>query len=124
MRKGTSMRHRQRRLTLNAEHIARIHQVVADPGLAPGAALHTDLDYVEWVDTMIRTHPDPSGRTWLFAYGSLIWKPEIEHVDDQLGSARGWHRTFCFRMHRFRGTPEQPGLMMALDRGGQCQGVL
>ncbi|WP_352876607.1 gamma-glutamylcyclotransferase [Mesorhizobium sp. M1396] len=73
---------------------------------------------------MIRTHPAPKAPTRLFAYGSLIWKPEIEHIGEQVGLARGWHRAFCFRMTRFRGTPEQPGLMMALDRGGQCSGVL
>ncbi|MFC4171309.1 gamma-glutamylcyclotransferase [Microvirga sp. GCM10011540] len=62
--------------------------------------------------------------TWLFAYGSLIWKPEMEHVEVRKGTARGWHRSFCFRIMRFRGSKEQPGLMMSLDRGGQCQGVL
>jgi cation transport protein ChaC len=68
--------------------------------------------------------------TRLFAYGSLVWKPEIEYVGEEVGVARGWHRAFCFRIERFRGTeryrgtPEQPGLMMALDRGGQCKGVL
>jgi len=41
-----------------------------------------------------------------------------------LATARGWHRSFCFRMTRFRGTQEQPGLMMVLDRGGQCRGVV
>ena len=94
------------------------------PGLTPGTELHTDADYDGWVDRMIRTHPAPTAPTRLFAYGSLIWKPEIEHVGEQLGIARGWHRAFCLRMTRFRGTPEQPGLMMALDRGGQCRGVL
>ena len=60
---------------------------------------------------------------WLFAYGSLIWKPEVEHVEERVGTARGWHRSFCLRLIRWRGTKEQPGLMMALDRGGQCKGV-
>lgn len=61
---------------------------------------------------------------WLFAYGSLIWRPEIEHVEARVGVARGWHRSFCFRISLFRASPEQPGFMMALDRGGQCKGVL
>lgn len=113
-----------RKLTLTADHVARVHKVVQDQGLTPGAELHTDADYDSWVKQMIRTHPAPKAPTRLFAYGSLIWKPEIEHIGEQLGAARGWHRAFCFRMTRFRGTPEQPGLMMALDRGGQCRGVL
>ncbi len=70
------------------------------------------------------SYPDPGKPTQLFAYGSLIWKPEIEHKAEQTGVARSWHRAFCLRQHRFRGTPDQPGLMMALDRGGQCSGVL
>jgi len=110
-------------LTLTQAHIARIHRVVADAG-APGAVLHTDAEYDEWVDRMIGTHPAVHSSTRLFAYGSLVWKPEIEYVGEEVGVARGWHRAFCFRIERFRGTPEQPGLMMALDRGGQCKGVL
>lgn len=113
-----------RKLTLTPEHVAQVHRVVEDNGYPPGVQLQTDADYDDWVDRMIRSHPDPAAPTQLFAYGSLIWKPEIEHVDEQLGVARGWHRSFCFRMPRFRGTIEQPGLMMALDRGGQCRGVL
>ena len=45
-------------------------------------------------------------------------------MPERTGVARGWHRAFCLRQPRFRGTPDQPGLMMALDRGGQCRGVL
>ncbi len=115
---------KMRKLALTRDHVARVHKVVVDQGLTPGAELHTDADYDGWVDRMIRTHPAPAAPTRLFACGSLIWKPEIEHVGEELGVARGWHRAFCLRMPRFRGTPEQPGLMMALDRGGQCRGVL
>ena len=113
-----------RTMSLTADHVARVHEVVQDNGGAPGLELHTDADYDGWVEQIIRTHPDPTAPTQLFAYGSLIWKPEIEHRGEQLAVARGWHRAFCLRMMRFRGTPERPGLMMALDRGGQCRGVL
>jgi len=113
-----------RKLSLTAEHVARVHRAIEDAGVAPGAALHTDADYAEWVARIIATHPAPDAPTRLFAYGSLIWKPEIAHVGEQVGVARGWHRAFCLRIARFRGTAEQPGLMMALDRGGQCRGVL
>ncbi len=113
-----------RTLSLTPDHIARVHREVADSGTMPGLALQTDADYADWVDRMIGSHPDPSGLTRLFAYGSLIWKPEITHVSEQAGTALGWHRAFCVCMPRFRGTPDHPGLMMALDRGGQCRGVL
>ena len=41
-----------------------------------------------------------------------------------LGVAEGWHRCFCLHLEGYRGTPEQPGLMLALDQGGRCEGVL
>ena len=110
--------------SLTPNLVAKVQRVIVDLGPAPGAALHSDADYEEWVARMIRTHPAPGSPTRLFAYGSLIWKPETPYVGEELGVARGWHRSFCFRVTRFRGTPEQPGLMMALDRGGQCRGVL
>ena len=61
---------------------------------------------------------------WVFAYGSLIWKPTFEAAEQRRGTAIGWHRSFCMDMTNWRATPEQPGLMMALDRGGRCAGVV
>lgn len=113
-----------RTVSLTPDHIARIHRVVEDTGPPTGVQQQTDADYADWVARIAGSHPDPHRPTQLFAYGSLIWKPEIEHRAEQTGVARGWHRAFCLRQHRFRGTPDQPGLMMALDRGGQCRGVL
>src|SRR5204862_552229 len=75
------------------------------------------------VADMIATRP--AGPFWLFAYGSLIWKPETAFTEAHQGVARGWHRRFCLGWdHRWRGNREAPGLMMALDRGGQCRGML
>jgi cation transport protein ChaC len=111
-------------LTLTPAHIARVHRIVPDSGPPIGMELNTDADYATWVDKIIATKPVPSAPVRLFAFGSLIWKPEIEYVGEELGIAKGWHRSFCLRMPRFRGTPQEPGLMMALDRGGQCAGVL
>lgn len=107
---------------LTADHIAKVQRVVTDAGPAPGVEQQTDADYAGWVERIMRDHP--GGPIQLFAYGSLIWKPEIAHRAERPAVARGWHRSFCLRMHRFRGTVDQPGLMMALDRGGQCRGVV
>jgi glutathione-specific gamma-glutamylcyclotransferase len=118
------MPHPREPISLTADHIARVHRVVEDSGPAPNVEQQTDADYAYWVRRIAEGHPAPALPTQLFAYGSLIWKPEIEHRSQQAGLAQGWHRAFCLRTHRFRGTPDQPGLMMALDRGGQCRGVL
>jgi len=65
-----------------------------------------------------------AGPLWVFAYGSLIWKPDFEAVDQRRATAHGWHRSFCLKMTRWRGSPQQTGLMLALARGGSCEGVI
>jgi cation transport protein ChaC len=66
----------------------------------------------------------PAGQPiWIFAYGSLLWKPAFAHVDARMGVLRGYHRRFCLIVRRFRGTDEVPGLMLSLDRGGLCRSV-
>lgn len=62
---------------------------------------------------------------WVFGYGSLIWEPGFAYVDRQLARLHGWHRSFCMRSIHHRGTPEHPGLVLALDAapGARCDGV-
>jgi cation transport protein ChaC len=67
---------------------------------------------------------DPTQDVHVFAYGSLIWNPAFHYVDRMPGYLHGWHRRFCLRLMAGRGTPEKPGLMLALDRGGACKGVV
>jgi cation transport protein ChaC len=110
-------------MALTPDHVALVHRVVEDPGPEPGLVYHSEADYDEVVRNMLAQHP-PGRDAWLFAYGSLIWKPEVEHLEARRGTAYGWHRSFCFRITRFRATRDRPGLMMALDRGGQCRGIL
>lgn len=111
-------------IRLTAAHVARVHRAVPDSGPTPGVEQQTDADYASWVERIRRDHPAPGQPIQLFAAGSLIWKPEIEHRAERPAVARGWHRSFCLRIQRFRGSIDQPGLMMALDRGGQCRGVI
>ncbi|MEO1492272.1 MAG: gamma-glutamylcyclotransferase [Pseudomonadota bacterium] len=61
---------------------------------------------------------------WVFAYGSLIWDPAVQVEEYRLGRLPGWRRSFCMRIEGGRGTREQPGLMAALEEGGQCDGVV
>lgn len=114
---------RVRQMALTPGHLARVHRVLEDPGPDPTLMYHTDEDYDDLGRGLMASHPGGT-ETWLFAYGSLIWKPELIHVEARRGTARGWHRSFCFRIERFRATKDRPGLMMSLDRGGQCQGIL
>lgn len=111
-------------LRLTQDHISRVHRVVKDPGPVAGVVQQTDADYAEWVDRILSSHPAKGRPVQLFAYGSLIWKPELPHTAERTAVAMGWHRSFCLRMTRFRASVEQPGLMMALDRGGQCRGLI
>ena len=66
----------------------------------------------------------PGQDLWLFAYGSLIWNPAFNFVERRIGLARGVHRSFCLWTHMGRGTEEEPGLVLGLERGGACKGVL
>ena len=65
-----------------------------------------------------------SEKLWLFAYGSLIWKPNFSFVAQRRGTIHGWHRSFCLELTTWRGTPQLPGLMLALDHGGRCDGIV
>jgi cation transport protein ChaC len=60
---------------------------------------------------------------WVFGYGSLMWNPGFAHDAAEPALLRGWHRSFCIYSHRYRGTPERPGLVLGLDRGGACRGM-
>ena len=65
----------------------------------------------------------PGEDIWLFAYGSLLWNPTIYFKEMRNGQLRGYHRRFCMETVLGRGTPEKPGLMLALDHGGSCHGI-
>lgn len=67
---------------------------------------------------------DLSQGVWLFAYGSLIWNPLIAIAERRLGTLRGYHRRLCVWSALGRGSRETPGLLLALDHGGACRGVL
>lgn len=109
-------------MSLTPELVARCWRAIEDTGPDPDAGHLDDGDYDALVDALQAELPD-SEPLWLFGYGSLIWKPEIDHIEERVALVRGWHRSFCMNMTRWRGTKDSPGLMMALDRGGQCKGV-
>jgi cation transport protein ChaC len=60
----------------------------------------------------------------VFAYGSLLWNPLFPFAEARPAMLRGLHRRFCLYSMASRGTREAPGLVLALDRGGACTGVV
>jgi len=72
----------------------------------------------EFLDSLI-----VEGDVWVFGYGSLMWHPGFDHREVREARLHGWHRAFCVYSHRYRGTPDRPGLVLGLDRGGSCRGM-
>lgn len=66
---------------------------------------------------------DASGDLWVFGYGSLMWRPGFPFVERRHAHLYGYHRSLCIFSHVHRGTPDNPGLVLGLDRGGRCHGV-
>src|SRR5437588_2742548 len=66
---------------------------------------------------------DSTVPVWLFAYGSLMWNPEFPFAEARPAFLYGYHRSFCLYSRDYRGTPERPGLVLGLDRGGSCRGI-
>lgn len=60
---------------------------------------------------------------WVFGYGSLMWRPGFDFIEQRRALVRGWRRSLCIYSHIYRGTAERPGLVLGLDRGGSCYGV-
>lgn len=68
-------------------------------------------------------HWDGQTPLWVFGYASLIWRPELDFDARVAVRAYGYHRRLCLRSIAYRGTPQAPGLVAGLDRGGTCSGV-
>ena len=94
---------------------------------APGLRILTDAERAASLAATLACRPDLSGAggngVWLFAYGSLIWNPALHYDERRLARVHGWHRSFCLLTRAGRGTPDNPGLVLGLDRGGACTGA-
>lgn len=66
----------------------------------------------------------PPGDVWVFGYGSLIWRPGFDPASRRMARVRGYHRSLCLWSRINRGSPDDPGLVFGLDRGGNCRGVV
>jgi len=89
--------------------------------LDPNRAL-TDAALAASLEATLGSRPAGAG-WWVFAYGSLLWNPLFPFAEARPALLYGFHRRFCLWSVASRGTPDAPGLVLGLDRGGSCQGV-
>lgn len=65
----------------------------------------------------------PHGVLWVFGYGLLMWDAGFPYTQAAPALLHGYHRAFCVYSHRFRGTNDNPGLVLGLNPGGSCRGM-
>lgn len=105
---------------LTPELVSRLPASVPDPG--PMARPATSFCAEATAKCILGRVPEGEP-LWVFAFGSILWKRRFEVVDERSARVRGWHRKFCLGPDtRYRGNPDAPGVMLSLDRGGQCVG--
>lgn len=98
---------------------SRLQAMISQAGL--GWHLLTEEQLQQSIDDILQQRLGLD--VWIFAYGSLIWNPIFLYSDRCVGTVYGWHRRFCHWTPVGRGTPDNPGLVLGLDRGGSCRGV-
>ena len=108
-------------LTRDSLKEASVHKRIAELGIAMRVLSEEELA-ASRAATLAEV--DLSAGVWLFGYGSLIWNPAFHFTDRLTGTVYGYHRRFCLWTHLGRGCPERPGLVLGLERGGSCRGVV
>ncbi|MFC3567892.1 gamma-glutamylcyclotransferase [Paracoccus sp. TOH] len=109
-----------RPIALSDDHVARV-AAAEGPLHDPRWRMLEDDDLDLLADRLTRGRPRPIP---VFAYGSLIWNPGFAVGARRRATALGWHRSFSISLEHFRGTPDRPGLMLALASGGCCDGLV
>lgn len=89
----------------------------------PGTRFLAESDLLASLDAALQSHASGED-VHVFGYGSLMWNPAFHYADSFRATIWGWSRRFCLSLHMARGSPERPGVMLALDRGGACSGVV
>jgi glutathione-specific gamma-glutamylcyclotransferase len=99
----------------------RMRSLYAATVSAQGAL--SDDDLAASLAATVARRPARAG-WWVFAYGSLLWNPLFPFVEAKPATLHGVHRRFCLWSKASRGTCEQPGLVLGLEAGGSCRGVV
>jgi glutathione-specific gamma-glutamylcyclotransferase len=112
-------------IQLTRDLVDLIPASIPDPGVgALEASLTTDNYHQRTADEVMENLPE-NGELWVFAFGSLIWKPRFSHDQRRVARVTGWQRSFCLGPDtRYRGSPDLPGYMLSLVEGGSCEGVV
>jgi cation transport protein ChaC len=96
-----------------------IDMIKAGGGLVPCLS---EEEIVASRDATIAAAPEGAD-LWVFGYGSLIWNPAFHFEERRIARLHGYHREFCLWTHLGRGSPDRPGMVLGLERGGSCTGV-
>lgn len=110
-------------MALTREHLESgyIRKVFsARPG---GPRCLSDDEHRSSIERLLADHC-PECDIWVFGYGSLVWNPLFHFEERRAATLRGYHRRFCLWSTLGRGTPDNPGLVLGLERGGLCRGVV
>jgi len=98
----------------------RIREELAQTPLGPHLLSDAELEESLWQILDARAADEDC---WVFGYGSLVWNPLFDFEEKRVVTTHGYHRSFCLWSRINRGTPDRPGLVLGLDRGGRCRGV-
>ena len=104
------------------EHLRRETSGRGDALEKAGFRVRSETEINACCEAFLTSRPPQAENIWVFGYGSLMWNPAIKYREARNARIFGYRRSFCLLSVMGRGSPEQPGLMLALDRGGSCQG--
>jgi glutathione-specific gamma-glutamylcyclotransferase len=108
-------------LTRSALESCYLQSLAAQAGT--GLTVWSDVELEHSIQQTLAAQPTTES-VCIFAYGSLIWNPCFQWLESAPAKLYGWHRTFCLWAPIGRGTPENPGLVLGLERGGSCHGLM
>lgn len=113
------------KIRLTRKLVDKLPANVPDPGVISIEGAASAGDYHERTTENVIKELGPDQDLWVFAIGSLIWNPRLNTIETRRARIVGWQRQFCIGPDtRYRGNPDAPGVMLSLDRGGECQGVV